>query len=264
MNTSFDLLDDILIDVDLDREMSFGDLITDESADPITSSCERGIKRERSQGTIVQCVTEDSEDGISEDERYELNEFLQGIGFLETPRSSIVAAPAAATGLRNISTNHIPFRRLTPDYSVSSYPEKRRRVMTSAPVVTPRPTYVQPKVTQPPTKNNRGTSKTRTTRQYVPFEEMQRLMLAYGPIKTPRKSKCCPNECGTAGNAKADSIRRKFYRWFPDFESRFVRNPDCMTYRPLAGHDEEVAYRKAMREKDKEILVHKRKVGRRN
>jgi hypothetical protein len=32
----------------------------------------------------------------------------------------------------------------------------------------------------------------------------------------------------------------------------------------LAGHDEEVAYRKAMREKGKEITVHKRVAGRRN
>jgi hypothetical protein len=91
-------------------------------------------------------------------------------------------------------------------------------------------------------------------------------MLTYGPIATPRKSKHCPNECGTAGNAKTHSIsfQRKFYRWFPDFESRFVCNPDCKTYRPLAGHDEEVAYRKAMREKGKEITVHKRVAGRRN
>jgi hypothetical protein len=37
-----------------------------------------------------------------------------------------------------------------------------------------------------------------------------------------------------------------------------------MSYKPLAGHDEEVAYRRTMRENDKEILVYKRKVGRRN
>ena len=83
----------------------------------------------------------------------------------------------------------------------------------------------------------------------------------YGPIKTPRKSKCC----STAGNnAKPDSIRRKFYRWFTDFEERFVANPDGMTYRPLAGHEEEIAYREAMRNMDMEILVNKRKAGRRN
>jgi hypothetical protein len=84
--------------------------------------------------------------------------------------------------------------------------------------------YMHPKVSQPPTKNNRRKSRARTTRQFVPFEEMQRLMLTYGPIATPRKSKHCPNECGTAGNAKTHSIsfQRKIYRWFPDFESRFV------------------------------------------
>jgi hypothetical protein len=259
MNTSFDLLDDIMIDLDLDREISFGELILDESIDPITSSCERGIKRERSQTEVVQSVT-DSEDGITEDERDELKEFLQGIGFLETPRSSIVTPNSAglASGLH--STSHTPSGRWSPDYSVAS-PEKRRRVTPPAPVVTAQ--YTQPKVNQP-TSHKRENSKTRTTRQYVPFEEMQRLMLVYGPIKTPRKSKCYPDECGTAGNVKADSIRRKFYRWFPDFETRFVRNTDSMSYKPLAGHDEEVAYRRTMRENDKEILVYKRKVGRRN
>ncbi|KAL7507956.1 hypothetical protein ACHAXN_005062 [Cyclotella atomus] len=87
MNTSFDLLDGIMIDLDLDREISFGELILDESIDPITSSCERGIKRERSQTEVVQSVT-DSEDGITEDERDELKEFLQGIGFLRDRVSS--------------------------------------------------------------------------------------------------------------------------------------------------------------------------------
>jgi hypothetical protein len=59
-------------------------------------------------------------------------------------------------------------------------------------------------------------------------------------------------------------VQRKFYRWFPDFQTRSVRDPDCWTYRPKAGHDEEVEYRRAMREKDKEMLIHKRKVTRSN
>ena len=47
-----------------------------------------------------------------------------------------------------------------------------------------------------------------------------------------------------------------------NLQERFVRSPDGRTYEPKAGHDEEVAYRLAMRSKDQEDLVHKRKAGR--
>ena len=61
--------------------------------------------------------------------------------------------------------------------------------------------------------------KYRTTRQFVPFEEMQRLMAQYGPIKTPRKRKNKKEEeDGVKGPLKMESVKRKFYRWFPDFE----------------------------------------------
>lgn len=61
--------------------------------------------------------------------------------------------------------------------------------------------------------------KYRTTRQFVPFEEMQRLMAQYGPIKTPRKRKNKKEEeDGIKGPLKMESVKRKFYRWFPDFE----------------------------------------------
>ena len=50
----------------------------------------------------------------------------------------------------------------------------------------------------------------------IPFEEMQRLMRVYGPIKCLRNR--TPKESGK--DLKQDSIKRKFYRWFPDFDSR--------------------------------------------
>jgi len=105
----------------------------------------------------------------------------------------------------------------------------------------------------------------RTTRQYVPFEEMIRLMTQYGPIKSARKRKNkgnTDNDEETGGSTKMESIKRKFYRWFPDFEERFVKETDGIHYRPKEGHDGEVAYRLAMRNKDQKILTHKRKVGR--
>ncbi|KAL7509670.1 hypothetical protein ACHAXN_006636 [Cyclotella atomus] len=148
--------------------------------------------------------------------------------------------------------DHVAMPPLTPDappLSMSSPPQGRT-----------------PALQRNDKAKGKGTSsnKNRTTRQYVPFEEMQRLMAQYGPIKTPRKRKIKGDDENGAGCAKQESIKRKFYRWFPDFEERFIRNPDGMTYRPKAGHDKEVVYRRNMRDMDQEILVHKRKVGRNN
>ena len=53
----------------------------------------------------------------------------------------------------------------------------------------------------------------------ISFEEMQRLMRVYGPIKCLRNR--TPKETGKA--LKIDSVKRKFYRWFPDFDSRRVK-----------------------------------------
>jgi hypothetical protein len=234
-NMSFDLIDDIFTTLDeFDRDMSFGDLIDD-----ISHSDQRGTKREHSQRDIVRCITKHNDDGISDEERDGLNEFLQGIGFLQT----------------------LPEKLRSSDF-IANPSEKRRRVTPPQPPAADvgmlnLNVAVTSQSTQKKTSN---VNKTRTTRQFVPFEEMQRLMATYGPIKTPRKSKSCPDEYG----AKSDSIRRKFYRWFPDFEERFQRNSDGLTYNPKAGHDEEIQYREAKRNMDKEILVHKRKVGRKN
>jgi hypothetical protein len=91
----------------------------------------------------------------------------------------------------------------------------------------------------------------------IPFEEMQRLMRVYGPIKCLRNR--TPKESGK--DLKQDSIKRKFYRWFPDFDSRFERTPEGW-YKPKYGHEEEMQYRADMRKKDQDELVKKRNTKR--
>ncbi len=56
---------------------------------------------------------------------------------------------------------------------------------------------------------------------------------------------------------KKDSIKRKFYRWFPDLDQRFSRTEDGK-YQPIHGHEQEVKYRKEMREKSFESVAKKR------
>jgi len=87
----------------------------------------------------------------------------------------------------------------------------------------------------------------------VPFDEMKRLMRVYGSLKCLRNR--TPVDSGKA--AKIDSVKRKFYRWFPDLEERFVRTPEGW-FRPTIGHEEEMWYREAMRKSDQDSLVKKR------
>jgi hypothetical protein len=87
----------------------------------------------------------------------------------------------------------------------------------------------------------------------IPFEEMQRLMRVYGPIKCLRNR--TPKESGK--DLKQDSIKRKFYRWFPDFDTRFERTNEGW-FKPKFGHEEEMQYRAEMRKKDQDELVQKR------
>lgn len=87
----------------------------------------------------------------------------------------------------------------------------------------------------------------------VSFEEMKRLMRVYGPIKALRNR--ASKDIGKS--AKPESIRRKFYRWFPDFHERFVKTADGW-FTPKAGHQQEMQYREDMRKIDQEILVKKR------
>lgn len=87
----------------------------------------------------------------------------------------------------------------------------------------------------------------------VPYEEMKRLMRVYGPIKSLRNR----SSKVTGRAAQPASIKRKFYRWFPDFHERFVNTSEGW-YMPKAGHHQEMQYRESMRTYDQKLLVKKR------
>jgi hypothetical protein len=87
----------------------------------------------------------------------------------------------------------------------------------------------------------------------VPFDEMQRLMRVYGSLKCLRNRQPVDSSKAT----KAESIKRKFYRWFPDLDERFCRTEEGW-YVPKAGHEEEMRYREMKRRGDQDVLVKKR------
>mmetsp|Transcript_23720 Transcript_23720/g.51313 ORF Transcript_23720/g.51313 Transcript_23720/m.51313 type:complete len:293 (+) Transcript_23720:156-1034(+) len=99
----------------------------------------------------------------------------------------------------------------------------------------------------------RKTKAAKRTDRGVPFQEMRRLMHVYGSIKCLRKRQ----NPGGEENTKIDSVKRKFYRWFPDLDERFVKDDEGF-YRPKSGHEFEMRYREEMRMKDGEILAKKR------
>ncbi|KAL7547945.1 hypothetical protein ACHAWF_011214 [Thalassiosira exigua] len=113
----------------------------------------------------------------------------------------------------------------------------------------------QKMVTSTTTTSRKNSMKPKDPRRdtCISFEEMKRLMRVYGPIKALRNR--ASKELGRA--AKPESIRRKFYRWFPDFHERFAKTT-VGWYAPKAGHEEEMRYREAMRKRDQELLVKKR------
>eukprot|EP00585_Thalassiosira_rotula_P012733 CAMPEP_0196129624 /NCGR_PEP_ID=MMETSP0910-20130528/246_1 /TAXON_ID=49265 /ORGANISM="Thalassiosira rotula, Strain GSO102" /LENGTH=208 /DNA_ID=CAMNT_0041388757 /DNA_START=99 /DNA_END=725 /DNA_ORIENTATION=- len=88
----------------------------------------------------------------------------------------------------------------------------------------------------------------------ISFEEMKRLMRVYGPTKCLRNR--TPKESGKY--TKNASVKRKFYRWFPDFHKRFVLQSPGEWYKPKIGHAEEMAFRETLRKKDQMILTAKR------
>eukprot|EP00984_Skeletonema_dohrnii_P020634 scaffold10115_cov95-Skeletonema_dohrnii-CCMP3373.AAC.7 len=100
-------------------------------------------------------------------------------------------------------------------------------------------------------------------RDAVPFEEMERLMNLYGSIKAPRIRGAAKKKKGSAEEGdkkvpvKKDSIKRKFYRWFPNFEERFTRDENGH-YQPVNGHEYEMKYRAEMRQKSMTVVVTKR------
>jgi len=101
------------------------------------------------------------------------------------------------------------------------------------------------------TKNIKADRRARADRA-IPYEEMRRLMQTYGSVKCLRKRQSPGGE-----DTKIESVKRKFYRWFPDLEERFVKDKDGH-YQPKLGHEFEVRYREEMRTKDGEILSKKR------
>eukprot|EP00956_Cyclotella_meneghiniana_P014606 scaffold21961_cov67-Cyclotella_meneghiniana.AAC.5 len=94
----------------------------------------------------------------------------------------------------------------------------------------------------------------------ISVEEMTRLMRVYGPIKSTRESK----KSADKKPVKLLSIKRKFYRWFPDFDDRqewFVQTKEGW-YQPKIGHEAEMKYREAKRLED-EMAIIKYRVARR-
>lgn len=112
------------------------------------------------------------------------------------------------------------------------------------------------------TKHDVVKPRTKRTHQHhrdfsITLDEMERLMRVYGSLK------CLRNRTPLASgrSTKVESVKRKFYRWFPDLEERFIRTEEGW-YSPKAGHEEEIQYREAMRKGDQDSLVKKRNIRR--
>ena len=126
---------------------------------------------------------------------------------------------------------------------------------------------ITPKKKPPKKKSRKNNMKPKDTRRHtsISFDEMCRLMRVYGSLKclrnrTTKTTKNNVDEC--SNSIKIDSTKRKFYRWFPDLDERFVRNSETGCYEPKAGHVNEMAYRESMRISDQNKLVMKRLNGR--
>merc|ERR1719272_6873 len=89
----------------------------------------------------------------------------------------------------------------------------------------------------PPKKNRLAKRKSESKRDpAISFEEMKRLMRVYGPTKCLRNR--TPKDSGK--HTKNASVKRKFYRWFPDFHERFVIQFPGEWYKPKIGHGKEM------------------------
>jgi len=110
--------------------------------------------------------------------------------------------------------------------------------------------------------SQRTASNNNKDRGSISFNEMCRLMSTYGSTKCLRKRKASTSSSNNNNNgqstAKIESTKRKFYRWFPNLESRFTRNPTTGRYEPNIGHEAEIQYRLDMRKKDGQVLSKKR------
>ncbi|KAL7463920.1 hypothetical protein ACHAXS_004273 [Conticribra weissflogii] len=134
------------------------------------------------------------------------------------------------------TTSFPPTPSLPPLSFPKTYPSAKSKTVTKAP-------SAPKKYTQKPRDPRRDTA--------VSFEEMKRLMRVYGSLK------CLRNRTPSGNTTKNESIKRKFYRWFPDFDERFEKTPEGW-YRPKFGHEAEMAYREESRRMDQESLVRKR------
>jgi len=115
------------------------------------------------------------------------------------------------------------------------------------------------KALSPPLKKKGSTRGKYTKRVHpVSFDEMKRLMRVYGPIKCLRNRNA---ETRPGANTKDTSIKRKFYRWFPDFNERFEMSEGGW-FMPKYGHEHEMKYREAMRRSDQQVLTKKRSAKR--
>jgi len=112
---------------------------------------------------------------------------------------------------------------------------------------------------KPRSKNNK---RAKRTDRGVAFEEMLRLMRIYGSVKCLRK-RHNSEEGEIFTKTRIESVKRKFYRWFPDLDERFTKDEHGM-YWPNCGHEDEIRYREEMRRKDGEIIVTKRVTCRRH
>lgn len=121
------------------------------------------------------------------------------------------------------------------------------------------PFYTMKSSTTNTKKITPASRRAKRTDRGVPFEEMRRLMHVYGSVKCLRKrqSKTTPDGADENTKAKVDSVKRKFYRWFPDLDERFTKDEEGL-YQPRMGHEFELRYREEMRTKDGEVLAKKR------
>lgn len=202
----------------------------------------RGLKRNSSWDELARAVSDESDGDITKAERDELQDFLQDVGITEPPVSpspctfdtvecwGVTISPVSEEqDVQPDSIGSNPHKYYDPtnggSWRTISPPEKRRRMMPPPlyphPVtpltafgdyvsMPPLPPHRPPMGIPPPAAPKRKgatTNKNRTTRMFVPFEEMQRLMAQYGPIKTPRKRKGKGDD--DIATAKRESIKRK-------------------------------------------------------
>mmetsp|Transcript_7449 Transcript_7449/g.15940 ORF Transcript_7449/g.15940 Transcript_7449/m.15940 type:complete len:223 (-) Transcript_7449:180-848(-) len=137
-----------------------------------------------------------------------------------------------------------------PMYANSSFPPMPSLPPLSLPITNSTKTN---SVTKARTAPKKYTQKPKDPRRdtAVSFEEMKRLMRVYGSLK------CLRNRTPSGNSTKNESIKRKFYRWFPDFDERFEKTSEGW-FRPKFGHEAEMAYREESRRMDQEALVRKR------